>query len=271
VPHFGDEIPVPNGAGHPVWVEIDSRPTLIGRLRAFLYHAASARLAITRADGTVVGFRLVPGTASDGFFLNPLIEDHRQLAALVRGRGTAGPRLLRFDFEHPQDHWFWRRPRVRFYALPDLPLVVAEKWSELVDGGAVNVRPLSANAAANINVTSDGGHALLFAHAPSEIILPVPPQSTQLSGGHGLLEGSYRGGTTDGADFHIEALQSDGTAQTLLRRRLEPLTQSADQGLQPFRVKLPAGTNRLRLTIGAGSRSDPAWDWTYWGDLELLP
>lgn len=271
VPHYGDEIPVPDGNGHPVWLEADFQPTLLGRLRAFLYHAPNPNMVVTCDDGRPKTFRIVPTTAGDGFFVCPLIENHHQFAALVRGRGANWPRTIRFELANPSDAWFWRRPRVQFSAFTELPLVHTDKLDELVEAHAVNVRPLSAHSDVALDFVAVGDHALLFAHATSEVVLPVPPGSHRLTGGCGFLEGAYTAGRTDGADFSVEALLRDGTAIRLLQRSLDPIARASDRGFQPFGVDVPAGATQLRLRIGPGARGDGSWDWTYWGDLQVLP
>jgi hypothetical protein len=122
-PHYGDEMAVPDGHGHPVWMAVDFRPTLLGKLRAFLYQASPPNMIATFEDGRHATFRVVPSTSNEGFFVRPFLENHRDLAALILGRDSNWPRTIRFEFAKSSGRWFWRRPRVRFSALTDLPLV----------------------------------------------------------------------------------------------------------------------------------------------------
>src|SRR5204863_9270291 len=50
VSHYGDERAVSDGHGHPVWMAVDFRPTLLGKLRAFLYHASPPNMIATFED-----------------------------------------------------------------------------------------------------------------------------------------------------------------------------------------------------------------------------
>jgi hypothetical protein len=123
VPHYGEGFVVPDGRGHPVWVEIDFRPTLLGRVRALLYHAMPPTMTVSLEDGSGYSFQIIPTTSRGGFFLRPLLLDHSDLAQLVEGRATRWPETIRFDVTGSASTLFWRRPRVKFFALTDLPLV----------------------------------------------------------------------------------------------------------------------------------------------------
>lgn len=271
VPHYGQELAVPDGGGHPVWIEIDFRPTLLGRLRAFFYHAMPPTMTVTLDNGEQHGFRIIPTTSRQGFFLRPLLLTHNDLAQLVEGRASRWPQTIRFAIDEARASWFWRRPRVKFFALTDLTLKRAELLQALVDAHAVNVRPLSVRSDTAVDWVHANGHALLFAHAPSEVILPVSENVRRLTGGCGIMEGAYTTGATDGADFSIEARLPDGGWRLLWERRLAPTAVAADRGFQPFNVEIPQGATELRLRIGSGGQDNASWDWTYWGDLKVRP
>lgn len=272
VPFYGREIAVPDGRGHPIWIEIDFRPTWLGRLRAFFYHAIPPVMTVRLKDGGEEGFRIIPTTSRKGFFLQPLLHDHSDVAQLLHGHASRWAETIRLDVDGALSSWFWRRPHVQFFAFPELSLQQAPLLDTLVEVGAVNVRPLSAEAAASIGRLQIDGHALIFAHAQSEMILPVPAGTGHFSGGCGLLNGAYTAPNhTDGADFSVEADMADGARRTLWQRTLEPTTEIGDRGFRSFSFDVPAGATRLRLRIGPGRRNDPSWDWTFWGDLKLLP
>lgn len=123
VPQFGDEIRLPDAAGHPLWIEIDCRPTLLGRLRAFFYHAAELHLVATDAANHTRAYRVLPGAATSGFFIHPWMRDHEDFAAFTKGETRMESiRTFHFDFAKPGDSWFWRRPRVRISSVPELKM-----------------------------------------------------------------------------------------------------------------------------------------------------
>lgn len=270
VPHYGDEMAVPDGEGHPVWMQIEFRPTWLGRLRALVYHATPPELIATGEDGQQHKFQMVTSTGGTGCFIQPLLESHSDLAQLMRGHASSWVRSVRLELPRERDHWFWRRPQVQFSALADIPLARADPLDRFVDSQAVNVRPVSIKAAA-LDAVALEDHALIFAHAPSEIVLPVADDIRTFSGGCGFMPGAYNHGQTDGADFRIDAVAANGANTTVWHRSLDPLNRKTDQGFQSFSVAIPAGSTHLRLVIDPGSRGNSDWDWTFWGDLRLAP
>ncbi len=91
---FGETIavePVPPAVG--IWAEFDIAPTLLGRAASFLYRPPILRLALRLADGSVGSFRLVPGIASAGFLLSPLLQDDAEYRSFAAG--TADARAVR--------------------------------------------------------------------------------------------------------------------------------------------------------------------------------
>lgn len=117
VPRFGDVIAIPSGGGHPVWVEIECRPTILGRLRTFLYHSAELRMIATGDDDHSETYRTIPGAARRGLIIQPWLRSHLDIAALLHGESRSRVRSIRFEVDGAL---FWRRPRVTFYSLPDL-------------------------------------------------------------------------------------------------------------------------------------------------------
>jgi len=115
------------------------------------------------------------------------------------------------------------------------------------------------------------GHAIK-AHAPSQLVWPIPAGAKTFQGGFGIFEGAYQNppDATDGADFIIDHVSVDGRHTTLLRRALDPVARREDRGLQHFNVTLPINSQgRLELTITTGAQGNGSFDWTYWQDLRV--
>jgi hypothetical protein len=121
-PRFGDEIGVPDGRGHPVWITVEFSPTLLGRIRTLIYHASELQMVVTDEGGQSSSYRIVPGIGRAGFFIRPWLRDHGDFAALVNGRTNAAARTVRFEVIGAGGSWFWGEPRVRFLELADIPL-----------------------------------------------------------------------------------------------------------------------------------------------------
>jgi hypothetical protein len=122
-PHYGRDLAVPDGGKHPVWIEVDFRPTWLGRLHTFIYHASLPSMIATLDNAQQKRFRVLPSTSRQGFFIQPLLETHADFAALIEGSAFNRTAALRFELTRSFDRWLWRRPRVRFFALPDLPSI----------------------------------------------------------------------------------------------------------------------------------------------------
>lgn len=133
------------------------------------------------------------------------------------------------------------------------------------------VQSIAANAPNGFALMDEGGSDVTFAHAPSELTFSVPAGLSRLEGAFGLLRRAYRdGGSTDGARFTIEWREPAGASTLVLDRVLHPRDEGADQGDQPFAVKLGSGqggTLILRTAPAPGGRVD--FTWCYWRNLRL--
>jgi hypothetical protein len=108
------------------------------------------------------------------------------------------------------------------------------------------------------------------AHAPSDLVWPIPSGANSIQGGFGIFEGAYANppNATDGAEFTIEHIGLNGTRTTLLKRMLNPVAVAADRGLQKFNLSLPpAGAGQIEFTISTGAHGNGSFDWSYWHDL----
>jgi hypothetical protein len=70
---FGERIPVPRSPGI-IFATIEIRPTLLGRLVNFLFKSDQLEIRLDMVEGPPKQYRLVPGLASSGFVVSPLIE-----------------------------------------------------------------------------------------------------------------------------------------------------------------------------------------------------
>lgn len=107
-------------------------------------------------------------------------------------------------------------------------------------------------------------------HAPSTMVLRVPPGAQTLTIAYGLLPSAYEDASpTDGATFEI--LWVDGEQrQELLTHAIDPVNNPGDRGLQRFSIALPASpTGQARLELRTGNVHTTARDWTYWGNPDF--
>lgn len=139
--------------------------------------------------------------------------------------------------------------------------------------GNHSILSVSSDAPNGFAKMDEAGQEVLFAHAPSRLVFPLPADAQQLTGKIGLLRRSYTGnGNTDGVTFIIELEDLEGHRTVLLERVLQPHTVVKDQGSHDFSVKLPdlpKGQIILRTEPSATGRLDFAW--SYWEDLHFDP
>jgi len=98
-----------------LWLELELKPTLLGRVREFLYQPAKSRLVVSwSASGKEVTrrFRAPAPMLAAGFLLSPLILTTDDVRALYDGAEPHRPKACRIEF-NPGDEKFWQ-PTVRF-------------------------------------------------------------------------------------------------------------------------------------------------------------
>ena len=104
-----------------VWATIDVRPSLAGKLAALLYRLEPPTIKLVLARGKPARHRLIPGIASQGFLLSPLVANERQLAAFWSGSaeettGEGGARgegrVLSARVDFPEGQGWLHRDRI---------------------------------------------------------------------------------------------------------------------------------------------------------------
>ncbi|HVT44754.1 MAG TPA: hypothetical protein VMT00_10215 [Thermoanaerobaculia bacterium] len=93
-----------------VWVEIDLRPSLVGRVVRFLFKPPVVTIVTRTMDGRVHRHRLVPSVARGGFLLSPLVENREMFAAVATGRPLPSQNVVRLSLEVPRGReWLFQR------------------------------------------------------------------------------------------------------------------------------------------------------------------
>lgn len=79
---FGQSISVPDSKGL-IFVEIDVKPTLLGRLMNILFKTSELHIKIFLEKGESKDYRIIPGMAKSGFILSPLVENTKDFETLI--------------------------------------------------------------------------------------------------------------------------------------------------------------------------------------------
>jgi len=261
---FGQDMDVSAWADGLVWVELDIRPTLLGRVRSLLFKPPLLMMTVTTDAGNTQTFRIVPGMTAKGFLLSPLVETTDQFA-LLPARDESIARFSVAAVGRPAGA-FAERIGVRLKRLtiagenerpPELDIAALSRLRTL--------RALAASAGAipgqkKAQVLPDGK---ALAHAPTSLSLPVPEGAAELRFSYGILDGAWAEGRDgDGACFRVSA------GKTVLHEAcLDPKRVAEDRALQSTAVSVPAGVSRV--SFQTLPRENTEWDWTYWSDVQF--
>jgi len=269
---FGAEITVPEETENPVWMEIDIQPSLLGRLRGFLYKLPIVNIGITEPNGFRSSYRLIPSMARAGCFIYPHLTSSfnvRQYAC-----GGPAPRVKSLSINVPKSlrKYYKSEIAVQFYRMPKVPVSTNVLTSYEVSYRMFDRAPISATAYFPLAAVQIDGREVLSANAPSQLEFLVDFPASRVRGCFGIADGAYLPpSATDGADFIVEWIKPDGSKSILFSRKLRPMTNREDRGIQSFELPLTPGGGRLFLRITPGPSNDASYDWTYWTDVQFLP
>jgi hypothetical protein len=256
----------------PLWVKIDLRPSLLGRLRGFLYKLPIVHLRFENTLGMITEYRMPLPQARTGFILNPMIEDYIGYMHYAGDRADRLIRSLTVKIAPEDQIWFGDEYKVELSELPRSS--AGKEYFRMADKRIFrmfDVTPEDYVAMAPLSEGTIDGRPVMVFHAPSAMTLRIPRGATTCAGAFGFLEAAYTNkNDTDGATFTISwVLGSEEIL--LLERTLEPMIREKDRGLQFFKVSLPPGRDggHLRLRVHPGPRNNFSYDWTAWTGLSV--
>lgn len=258
-------------ADRHLWATVKVQPSLVGRLRAFLYKLPIVTLKLKNNGNATSEYRLPPPQGRTGFILNPIVEDITSYMNFAGGKPERFVHALTVDIP-PADKWLFRDEYT--VTLSELPASNAGReyfhQAEKRLFRMFDIVPTSYSAQTPISDGKIDGRSVMVLHAPSEMTFDVPKGASALTGAFGFLEAAYTGDNrTDGARFTISFV-SAADETVLLERTLDPLNKLNDRGLQSFRLALPPNqAGYLRLRVHPGPHNVYAWDWTAWTGLNL--
>lgn len=272
-----DDVPVGRAwnleefSGRHLWAEIDLRPSLLGRLRAFFYKPPMVRLRLEDTHGNVSEYRLPPPQAATGFIINPVVEDLLSFLRFAGGNPERRIRSLTVLVARGDRRYFAGSARCTVSAIP-APTSGREYFSDAARRRFYMFKsvPLAFTSHTEPSDTVVDGRPVMVFHAPSELTFDIPAGAREFTGAYGFVPGAYtNGGNTDGAGFLV-TWQIGNEEQILVERTLEPVKRLNDRGFQEFSVPLPDRPGgQVRLRIMPGNAGNFAWDWTFWTGLEF--
>ena len=269
--HLGSPCPLAELADQHVWATIDVTPSLLGRLRGFLYKPAFVGLSVELTDGKRREYRLPLLQGRTGFILNPLVTDLDSYMRFAGGKSLTWVRSITVDVAPGDRRYFNKAVQIGFFALtPSTAGAAFFREAALAQFWMFKTVPTAFNSFTTPSEIEISGEKAIVMHAPSEMDFELPAGAQEVSGAFGLPEGAYQnGGRSNGAVFRV--VWTDGTDRIVVfSRYLNPRDVPADRGLQHFRAPLTnlAG-GQLRLEVDPGPYNDNGWDWTAWTGIEI--
>ena len=171
-------------------------------------------------------------------------------------------RLARFSLKLPADDEV-AGVRRRHYFLT--------KSTEKAPFDMMNPFPVEVIAPFGIAVSLVDGKRVFNAHAPTDVIFEVPPGAGAIHVGYGLLPEAYENGhSSEGVQFIVEWIPSNGRQHVLYERFLNPSARPEDRGLHAAAIPVPAGAaGRLVFRTRPSPRNNLSFNWAYWTELTI--
>jgi hypothetical protein len=267
---LGETISVADLADQNIWVEIDYRFNLLGKLRRFLFRPPLVNLHIIDDKGVESVHRLPQPIGRAGFMLSPVINDildFMRASGGVPSRRAASIRIV----TAPQDRDCLKKEvKVSFSSM--VPSDAGKDYFKNADQAKFHMflaTPISYEALNPPNEDAIDKRTVMIMHAPSHMVFEVPAGATMVEGSFGFVTGAYQqGGRTNGAQFVV--YWSDGSDRMILHERyLDPLNRLNDRGLQHFSARLPKGSGHVTFRIDPGEYGEFAFDWTGWTGIQF--
>ncbi len=243
---FGDMVPVESVSDGPspraVFATVDVRPTLLGRLAAFLYRPPPLAVTVRFADGQERPYQFLSGIGISGFVLSPLVDNATEFEALADGTPAPPDRTVTgFSID--------TSPRLRALVSPRITVTLRP-----VSGGEPLVRAAPTSAWASLAAAEGLGPSVSDIGTVPPSILNVPVAGlSHVDLGFGLALADDAPPGVSSLCFAIHP--ADGTARTLWRRCLDR-GRDADREVQILSVALPPGTAEIALSTNCQSSCD---------------
>jgi hypothetical protein len=258
----------------PLWLRVDLQPSLLGKIRSFLYKPPQVRIGLEDTAGNQHDYLMPLPQGRNGFIVNPLIEDLYDYMQFAANRPQKLVRSITVQIVAGDEKYFAATAQCTLSTLPTANSAASyfPKDAEGLDKLFTMFKsyPIAFQSQTGFAGGIIDGKGVAIMHAPSQMIFEVPPGAKTISGQFGFVEATYtNGGNTNGAWFLV--YWSDGTKRVdLFARFMNPVNVTADRGLQDFSASLKGiSGGRLYLETTPGPYNDYSWDWTGWTGISI--
>ncbi len=271
-----------------VWMKIDARPSLFGRLMSTLFKLPPLFLEAELVDGSIERRRILVDVLNSGQLLSPLVIDRSEFAYLASSSWqeslrNSSVRRMRLVTEGWNRLAYPRRYPVAFSRLDfshqDLSQISG--WERFANLAKLKQgQTVSADNRRLEGRNGSDGKIVLLAHADTRIVVPLPPKSRKLTLGYGILEEAWQEAekkqpegeepVADGVTFRVLALGSDGKANTLFSRWIDPHVNEGDRTEQTTEIDLMGiSVATIALETLSGPTQNNRLDQAYWSVFKL--
>jgi hypothetical protein len=255
----------------PLWLQIDLQPSLLGKIRSFLYKPPHVILHIETTKNEQHDYLMPLPVGRTGFIINPLIEDVVDYMHFANSQPAKLVRSIALRIPDTQLKFFASTAAVELSTMPS-PTSGKRFFAGEIEHllHMFQSFPIRYTSRTPVSESTIDGREVAVLHAPSQMVFDVPPGAKFVTGKFGMLSGTYtNGGNTDGALFLV--YWSNGSERReLFRRYLDPVNQEADRRLQDFSGNI-TGLNggRVYLEVQNGPNDNPSWDWSAWSNIKI--
>ena len=272
---IGQKLDITTWNNSPLFLRVSTTPTLLGRILTLLYQPPAYKLEVELDEGSKRDFRFIRGMASQGFLVNPLLENNPDVLDLLSGENQKKIRSVAILPVRKSIAGIKVPVTVEVYQSSNF---LARSGSENIVKQSVahmkypmfSVPPVFVKGAVPVQAAMLEGSPGLMVHAPGIMVFEVPAGAQQVAGAFGILEGAYTNrGKTDGVEFIVEIENENGTVRQALGKLLQPQENVADRGKILFSVALDRKDRKVVLKTAVGQHQDEKWDWSVWSDIQF--
>lgn len=231
-----------------LWLQIDVKPTLLGRARQFFYKPTIVRLAMWHKSSKqgASTFRAPTPMLAAGFVASPILANNEDTLNLYANTAVTRPYACSIELGVGNQRFWQETISYRIYKIENkLGRCAHENLPRLLTYAGFQTTPTEIVAASNAFVRIQYESAF-FLPLGGYMRLHPPKGTTKLQGEWGL-------GTSDpnvqAADFHVEEEMTNGTVQVLV----SCLANAGDYGLHPFSVPLSGDSEHKIILRTAAS------------------
>jgi hypothetical protein len=267
---FDEKLDVSKHNALPLWAVVEFEENLLGKVIGFLFKNPIVFAKVILEGNKSERFRIVPPISMEGQLISPIIRDDLDFANLFFENGsTLRERLNSLRFQTSRfGKKLYSKIKIHLYSLTlsqDFEHEIDSNFSNFIFSRKILNSLKMINGIFNIQYSND--KYIAFAHAPTDLKLPIPSNVKKLKISLGLIKGAWEDkGMTDGVCFRISYFNDQNNL--LLNKCLEPKTKVNDREEMTYEIDLQRPG--VDLVLSTTCNGNCYWDWSYWTNLAFI-